>query len=83
MALNREEILSLDVKDELMEGYLIELMQIKHSSNVKAKQLEAALQANDELHMELERLKRANADTTEEAVEGEVVTPPEKPTRKR
>lgn len=70
MALNRKEILSLNVNDSLVEEYLIELMNVKHQAATHKKQLEAALTANDELHAEVNDLR---SQLEEPAVEGEVI----------
>lgn len=57
MALNREQIVNLNVSDSLVEEYLVELLQNKHSASTYKKQLEAALAANDELHAEVNNLR--------------------------
>lgn len=75
MALNREQILSLNVNDGLVEEYLVELLQNKHSSSTFKKQLEAALTANDELHAEVNSLREqleAAHKQDEDVVQGEV-----------
>lgn len=75
MALNRNEILNLDVNDSLVEEYLVEAMQNKHSAATFKKQLEAALNANDELHDEVKELRKkldARQNKAEDVVVGEV-----------
>lgn len=75
MALNREQILNLNVNESLTESYLVELMQTKHSLAVLDKRLEAALTANDELHAEVNSLREeidASQNAAEDVVQGEV-----------
>lgn len=71
MALNRDEILSLDLNGDLVEDYLVESMQNKHQATVATKRLAAALDANDELHAELAALRAAGS--TAEVVTGDVL----------
>lgn len=75
MALNREEILNLDLSGDLVEEYLVESMKHKHQAAVATKRLAAALDANDELHAELAALRAAGKDEgpAEEVVTGDVL----------
>lgn len=71
MALNREEILNLNVNDSLIEEYLVEVLQNKHQASTYKKQLEAALTANDELHAEVNDLRSRQQPVEEDVVQGE------------
>lgn len=57
MALNRDEILGLDLNEGLVEEYLVESMKHQHQATVATKRLKAALDAIDELHAELAVLR--------------------------
>lgn len=74
MALNREQILNLNVNDGLVEEYLVEVLQNKHQAATYKKQLEAALTANDELHAEVNSLREEidASQNADEVVQGEV-----------
>lgn len=68
MAMNREQILNLNVNDSLVEEYLVEVLQNKHQASTLKKQLEAALTANDELQAEVNDLSTQLAERRYEDV---------------